>query len=95
MNRLFKNAAFPIILVIVLAYAVSTYLGSGSSSSAVRHDWSTMLRDLKDNQSSLQERIKQVETQKMALGRQVAELQRFKQQMLGQSVAEQAAVRAA
>ncbi len=46
MNRLFKNAAFPIIIVIVIAYAVTQYMGSSSSSSVKAKDWTSMLGDL-------------------------------------------------
>jgi len=51
------------------------------------------LKKFSGDLSSLQERIRQIESQKMALGRQVNDLQHFKQQMLGQSVTEQAATR--
>lgn len=54
-----------------------------------------VLKKISGDLSSLQERIRQLEARKMALGRQVADLQRFKQQMLGQSHAEHAAARAA
>lgn len=53
------------------------------------------LKKISGDLSSLQDRIRQLEAQKMALGRQVADLQRFKQQMLGQAQTEHAAVRAA
>ncbi len=53
------------------------------------------LKKISQDLSTLQARIKQTEARKMALGQQVAELQRFRQQMLGESTPEQAAARAA
>ncbi len=53
------------------------------------------LKKISQDLSSLQGRIKQAEARKMALGLQVTELQRFKQQILGQSPPEHPAARAA
>jgi cell division protease FtsH len=47
LNRFFKSAAFPIIVVIALAWFVQSVLFSGSSSSATpKHTWTSMNQDL-------------------------------------------------
>jgi cell division protease FtsH len=47
LNRFFKSAAFPIIVVIALAWFVQQVLFSGGgSSSAPKHTWSSMKQDL-------------------------------------------------
>ncbi len=53
------------------------------------------LKKISKDLSGLQERIRQAETQKMTLGRQVADLQRFKHQILGLSDTQQQPARAA
>jgi hypothetical protein len=45
-NRFFKSAAFPIIVVIVLAYLVNDLLIKGSSSQGGQHTWTSMLKDV-------------------------------------------------
>ena len=46
MNRFFKSAAFPIVVVILLAFLAQHMMFSGGSSSGQKRDWSTMLTDL-------------------------------------------------
>ncbi len=46
MNRFFKSAAFPIVVVILLAFLAQHMMFSGSSSSGQKRDWTTMQTDL-------------------------------------------------
>ncbi|MGI9117876.1 MAG: ATP-dependent zinc metalloprotease FtsH, partial [Gaiellales bacterium] len=47
MNRIFKNAVFPILVVILLAFLAQRLLLSSNSSDAPPKNWSTLLGDLK------------------------------------------------
>jgi cell division protease FtsH len=47
-NRFFKSAAFPIIVVIVLAYVAQSVLFGSDKSTAPKAAWSNMVADLKD-----------------------------------------------
>jgi cell division protease FtsH len=47
-NRIFKNAVFPILVVILLAFLAQRLLLNNDSSEAPPKTWSTMLGDLKD-----------------------------------------------
>ncbi|MGI9186752.1 MAG: ATP-dependent metallopeptidase FtsH/Yme1/Tma family protein, partial [Gaiellales bacterium] len=48
MNRIFKNAVFPILVVILLAFLAQRLLLNNDSTDAPPKTWSTMLTDLKD-----------------------------------------------
>ena len=45
-NRFFKSAAFPIVVVILLAFLAQHMMFSGGSSSGQKRDWTTMQTDL-------------------------------------------------
>ena len=48
MNRIFKNAVVPILVVILLAFLAQRLLLNNDSSEAPPKNWSTLLGDLKD-----------------------------------------------
>ena len=48
MNRIFKNAVFPILVVILLAFLAQRLLLNNDSTEAPPKNWSTLLGDLKD-----------------------------------------------
>jgi cell division protease FtsH len=77
-NRFFKSAAFPIIVVIVLAWFLQSVLFGSRSSSSSRNTWTTMLRQLQDGNvkelkhslagNSVQVTLKQPADQKFTVG---------------------------
>ena len=48
MPRIFKNAVFPILVVILLAFLAQRLLLNGDSSDAPPRNWSTLLSNLED-----------------------------------------------
>ncbi len=48
MNRFFKSAAFPIIIVILLALFAQRVLFDGAEEQKPKRDWATMVADLKN-----------------------------------------------
>jgi len=58
LNRFFKSAAFPIIIVILLAWFAQRVMFDGQSNAAPKKDWSAMLSDLQGGKvKALREKV--------------------------------------